>query len=312
MCGLSVILVNWNAGSKLLSTLDVLYRALAALPEAEVILVDNASADGSAHMAAQKFSALKVIYNSTNPGFGTANNSGFSQAQGRYVLLINPDLQMTATALETMLNFMETHPQAGICGPKVLESDGVTISPWCARRDPQPWDVFCEYAFLTRLFSGQRLFARYVMGEWDHASDREVESLTGACLLVRREVIEQTGGFDEQFFMYGEDLDWCRRIRQTGWQVWYVASAEAQHEGAHSTRQVSDHGSRWSLESHLRYFRKWGGSGEMFRARLALSGGNLIRAIAWLAMSFIRPRHFRYALHRSARYFHYTMLTWTI
>jgi hypothetical protein len=94
--------------------------------------------------------------------------------------------------------------------------------------------------------------------------------------------------------------------------VWYVASAEAQHEGAHSTRQVSDHGSRWSLESHLRYFRKWGGSGEVFRARLALSGGNLIRAIAWFVMSFARPRHFRYTLHRSTRYFHYTILAWTM
>lgn len=307
---LSAILVNWNAGSKLLSTLNALYQALATLPESEVILVDNASTDNSARIVAQEFPQLKVICNSTNLGFGAANNVGFAQTQGRYVLLVNPDLRMNAAALEAMLNFMETHPQAGMCGPKVLESDGVTISPWCARRDPQPWDVFCEYAFLTRLFPKQRLFARYVMGEWDHASDREVESLTGACLLVCSEVIEQTGGFDEQFFMYGEDLDWCRRIRQVGWQVWYVASAKVQHEGAHSTRQISDHGSRWSLESNLRYFRKWGG-GQLFKARLALSSGNLIRAIAWFVMSFARPRRFRYALHRSACYFHYTLLAWT-
>ena len=112
-------------------------------------------------------------------------------------MVVNPDLLMNTAAFEAMFNFMEAHPQAGICGPKVLESDSVTISPWCARRDPQPWDVFCEYAFLTRLFPRQRLFARYVMGDWDHTTNREVDALTGACLLVRREVIEQTGGFDE-------------------------------------------------------------------------------------------------------------------
>ena len=129
-------------------------------------------------------------------------------------------------------------------------------------------------------------------------------------MLVRREVIEQTGGFDEQFFMYGEDLDWCRRIRRAGWRVWYVASAEVQHEGAHSTRQVGDHGSRWSLESYLRYFRIWDSRSELLRARMALSSGSLIRAIVWLVAPFARPRQFRYALQRSVRYFHDTSLVW--
>lgn len=310
MCYLSVLLVNWNAGAKLLSTLETLNQALASLPESEVILVDNASHDGSAQAAARKFLRLKVIYNSTNLGFGTANNVGFAQAQGRYVLLVNPDVQLNAATLAVMLDFMEAYPQAGICGPTVLESDGVTISPWCARRDPHPWDVFCEYAFLTRLFPRQHFFARYVMGDWDHASNREVDALTGACMLVRRKVIEQAGGFDEQFFMYGEDLDWCRRIRRAGWRVWYVATAEVQHEGAHSTRQSCDHGSRWSLESYLRYFRTWGSRGEMLRARLALSSGSLVRATVWLVASPVRPRQFRYALRRSARYFRDTILAW--
>ena len=112
--------------------------------------------------------------------------------------------------------------------------------------------------------------------------------------------------------MYGEDLDWCRRLRCAGWLVWYVASAEVQHEGAHSTRQVSDRGSRWSLESYLLYFRKWGSSGEMVRARLALSSGSLIRASAWFVVSLLRPRHFRYALYRSAHYLQYAWLAWMI
>jgi GT2 family glycosyltransferase len=311
MSKLSVILVNWNAGTELLDTLHALYQALAALSDFEVILIDNASTDGSAQTAAQKFPALTVIYNSTNLGFGAANNLGFAHASGRYILLVNPDLRMNSAALHVLLGFMETHPQAGTCGPKVLEADSATISPWCARRDPHPWDVFCEYAFLTKLFPRRRLFSGYVLGDWDHASNCEVNALTGACLLVRREVIEQIGGLDERFFMYGEDLDWCRRIRRRGWQVWYVAAAEVQHQGAHSTRQIDDRGSRWSLESYLRYFRTWGSGFELLRARLALSSGNLIRALIWLAIAVGRPRQFRYAVQRAAHYFHYTLLAWT-
>jgi GT2 family glycosyltransferase len=312
MSKLSVILVNWNADVELLNTLHALYQALATLSDSEVILIDNASTDGSAQAAAQKFPALTVIYNSTNLGFGAANNLGFAHASGRYILLVNPDLRMNSAALHTMLDFMETHPQTGMCGPKVLELDGITISPWCARRDPHPWDVFCEYALLTRLFPQRRLFSRSVMGDWDHASNREVNALTGACLLVRRNVIEQVGGFDERFFMYGEDIDWCRRIRRGGWQVWYVAAAEVQHQGAHSTRQIDDRGSRWSLESYLRYFHSWSSDFELLRARLALSSGNLIRALIWLATAVGRPRQFRYAVQRATHYLHYTWLAWKI
>ena len=310
MSELSAILVNWNAGVELLNTLSALYQALATLPDSEVILIDNASTDGSAQTAAQKIPTLTVIYNSINLGFGAANNIGFIHARGRYTLLVNPDLRITSAALQAMLNFMETHPQSGMCGPKVLESDGVTISPWCARRDPRPWDVFCEYAFLTKLFPQRRLFSRYVMGDWDHASNREVNALTGACLLVRREVIEQAGGFDERFFMYGEDIDWCRRIRRRGWQVWYVAAAEVQHEGAHSTRQIDDRGSRWSLDSYLRYFRTWGSGFDLLKARLALSIGNIVRALIWLATAIVRPRQFRYASFRAGRYFRHALQAW--
>ncbi len=312
MCDLSVIVVNWNAGTELLRTLQTLYQALAVVPNSEVILVDNASTDGSTPAAAREFPQLQVVINPTNLGFGTANNIGFAQARGRYLLLVNPDLRVNAAALEVMLNFMQMHPKAGICGPKVTELDGVTLSSWCARRDPHPWDVFCEYAFLTRLFPSRYLFARYVMGDWDHSFNREVDALTGACLFVRREVVEQIGGFDEHFFMYGEDLDWCRRIRRASWQVWYVAGAAVHHVGAQSTRQVSDHGSWWSLVSYLNYFRKWGNLGEIFRARLALSSGNFIRAIAWFATSFIQPGHFRHTMHRSTQYFRYSVLAWVV
>lgn len=311
MCELSAILVNWNAGAELVNTLSALYQALAVLGgETEVLLVDNASTDGSAKAAAQKFPTLNIVYNTSNLGFGTANNIGFARARGRYVLLVNPDLRVTPAALQAMLDFLQAHPQAGICGPKVFEADGTTLSPWCARRDLRPLDVFFEYAYLPRLFPRHRLFARYVMGDWDHSDDRQVEALTGACLLVRREVIGQVGGFHENFFMYGEDLDWCRRIRHAGWQVWFIAEAAARHVGGYSTRQTGDHGARWALESHLCYFRQWGSPFDLFKVRIALSIGSLARACAWLFGACLQPAQFRYRIKRAATYLKYSGLAW--
>ena len=311
MCLLSIVLVNWNGGDQLFCTLESLDRALISIhTTSEVILVDNASTDGSANEAERRFSRLRVLHSERNLGFGAANNLVFSCACGRYVLIMNPDVLASQVALEALLAFMETHPQAGACGPKILEADNQTISPWCARRDLQPLDVFFEYAYLPRLFSRHRLFSRYTMGDWNHAEDRPVDSLTGACMLVRREVIDQVGGFDEQFFMYGEDIDWCRRMRQHGWQVWFVAAASVRHIGAHSIRQTSDHGARWSIESYIRYFRKWGRPLDLLKVRVALSIGSLVRSVAWLGAACLRPRRWRYALSRSASYLRCSVLAW--
>jgi GT2 family glycosyltransferase len=306
---LSTIVVNWNGGETLLESLARLQRALDGAAH-EVVLVDNASADGSAREAARRFPQWRTLFNDRNVGFGAANNQAFAHAQGRYVLILNPDVHLDRSALHTLVDFMESRPQVGACGPKVLESDGRTISPWCARRDPGPLDVFFEYVFLYRLFPRHRIFARYVMGAWDHADSRSVDALSGACLLVRREVVEQVGGFDERFFMYGEDLDLCRRIRRSGWEVCFVADAVVRHEGARSTRQVSDRGARWAVESHVQYFRKWGGSLDVVKARLALSLGCLMRCVAWLVWACLRPRQLRYALSRSAGYLLYVALAW--
>ncbi len=311
MVDVSVVVVNWNGGDSVIQMLGALDAALDDGQTFEVFLVDNASMDGSAQEAEHRFSRLRVLHSERNLGFGAANNLVFSRTGGRYVLIMNPDVLASQVALEALLAFMETHPQAGTCGPRIVEADGRTLSPWCARRDPRPLDVFFEYSYLYRLFPRSRLFARYTMGDWDHANDRQVDALTGACMLVRREVIEQVGGFDEQFFMYGEDLDWCRRMRQRGWQVWFVSSATVQHSGAHSTRQVGDHGARWSVQSIVRYFYKWGRPFDLFKVRLALSIGCLLRALAWLGVGCLRPRQLRYALTRSTGYLKYSLLSWT-
>jgi GT2 family glycosyltransferase len=304
--------VNWNGGAGLIQTLGALDEAPGGDPTTEAILIDNASTDASADRAARRFPWLRVIRNAANLGFGAANNVGFSQTRGRYVLVLNPDTRVTRAAVDTLVQFMKSHPQAGACGPKILEADARSVSPWCARRDPRPLDVFFEYAHLYRLFPRHRLFARYTLGDWDHACDREVDALSGACMLVRREVIEQVGGFDEQYFMYGEDLDWCRRMRQAGWQVWFVAAAAIRHWGGRSTRQVGDHGASWSVESIVRYFRKWGSRTDLFKARLVLSMGCLLRSVAWLLVGCFRPGQVRHAFSRSLGYLKNSRLAWTI
>jgi GT2 family glycosyltransferase len=228
------------------------------------------------------------------------------------VLVLNPDTRVTRAAVDTLVQFMESRPRAGACGPKILEADASIASPWCARRDPRPLDVFFEYCYLYRLFPRHRLFARYTLGDWDHASDREVDALSGACMLVRRDVIKHVGGFDEQYFMYGEDLDWCRRMRQAGWQVWFVAAATIRHGGARSTRQVGDHGAFWSVASIVRYFRKWGSRSDLFKAKLALSMGCLLRSVAWLSAGCFRPRQVRYAFSRSLGYLKNSWSAWTM
>ena len=310
MVDVSIVIVNWNGGSELLRTLEAV-RAAAVDRPCEIVLVDNASTDGSADAVPRRFGDVRVIRNPVNIGFGAANNVAFSIARGRYVLLLNPDALIDRPALDHLMAFMDTHPQVGACGPRITEADGRSLSLWCARRDPHPLDVLFEYAYLYRLLPRHRPFARHVMGDWNHGDDRPVDALSGACMLVRREAIDQVGGFDEQFFMYGEDIDWCRRMRQAGWLVWFVAAASVHHAGARSTQQVGDHGARWAVESHLRYFRKWGTPLDVLKVRLTLSLGCTLRSLAWLVALPFRPCERRYALRRSAGYLRYSFLAWT-
>jgi GT2 family glycosyltransferase len=232
---ISVLVVNHNVRELLLDTLNALENEV--WPNLEVIVADNASADGSAAAVRCEFPSVRLLSLTENVGYGRANNVAFEQAKGDLVLLLNPDVTVTPGCLQHLVRFLENHPDAGAVGPRLVRQDG---SPdLAARRSfPTPAASFYRVTALSRLFPGSARFNRYNLGALDPAREHEMDAGTGACLLIRREAIDRVGLFDPDFFMYGEDLDLCYRIRAAGWKVWYVPSAMAVHVKGTSTRQV--------------------------------------------------------------------------
>jgi GT2 family glycosyltransferase len=237
---LSIIIASWNVRDLLAACLASL-RAVTL--EIEIIVVDNASTDGSAEMVAAEFPQATLIRNATNIGFARANNQGICLARGRYVLLLNADTVVPPGALAALVDFMDAHPQAGACGPRLLHPDG-TPQPYAFGRDPTP--VYLLWRGLNRL-----LFHRYVH-DWATDQVQEAEWVSGACLIVRREAIEQIGGLDENIFMYFEDNDWCLRLRRAGWRVYYNPQASITHLGGQSVKQNSQ--ARTAYYRSLEYF----------------------------------------------------------
>ncbi len=205
MTDLSVIIVNYNNRNFLEDCLSSVYRAThqASL---EVILVDNYSADDSVELVKNNFPAVRIIENPANLGFGRANNQGLKVSQGRYALLLNTDTVVKDGALDELVKFLDAHPEAGACGPKLLNVDGT----------PQH-----QGGLFSRRF-------------WLSPAPLPVDYVIAAAVMVRREVLDKVGGLDENFFFSNEDLDWCRRIRRAGWQVWFVPQAEIVHFGGYT------------------------------------------------------------------------------
>jgi GT2 family glycosyltransferase len=251
---LSIIVVSWNTRELSLAT-------LAAIPEAaapyvtETWLVDNASEDGTVAAVRTRFPDVHVIENDRNVGFTRANNQALAQARGRFLLLLNSDTEACTGALATLVRYLEAHPEFGACGPKLLFPDG-RLQP-NGRRLPTLWREFVAATGLRRL--NERAFAdRLEWGRSDFSRTTEVEEVSGACLMLRREVLEQVGPLDEQLFMFYEEVDWCARMRAAGWKIAYVAEAEVVHHMAQSVKKAGFSVHRAFYESQYRYHRKHG------------------------------------------------------
>jgi len=226
-CDLSVVVVSWNVVNLLRDCLgSIAAGADGLLPE--IIVVDNASADGSAAMVRAEFPSALLIANTENLGFARANNQGLRISRGRYVLLLNSDTATPAGALGRLAGFLDSHPEAGAVGPRLLRPGG-TPQPYAFGSDP-------TIGYLLRRGANRLLFRR-PLHDWATTTIQEVDWVSGACLLVRREAIEQVGLLDEQIFMYFEDNDWCLRMRSAGWQVYYVPQVEITHLGGQSVAQ---------------------------------------------------------------------------
>lgn len=234
---LTVIIVSFNTRDYLRACLASIFQLRADNAALEIVVVDNASSDGSADMVRSEFPKARLIALKENVGFGRANNIGLRQSQARYQLILNSDTEIVDNALEQMCCFMDAEPTVGALGPQLLNTDQ-TIQLSCRRFPSYRTAFFNRYSILTRLFPKNRFSAEYLMTDDGHSQTREVDWVSGACLMTRRETLADVGLLDEEFFMYAEDVDWCYRMKQTGWKIVYFPEAQVIHHIGRSTRRA--------------------------------------------------------------------------
>jgi len=273
----SVVVVNWNTRELLRECLTSVVAQMAEV-DLELLVVDNASADGSAELVEQGFPQARLWVNPENRGFAAANNQALAQARGRIAFLLNSDAYLKPGALRTLVDYMDAHPEAAVVGMRVLNPDGTT-QPSCFRF-PTLWDVFCEMSFLTTLFPQSLLFNRRGMGGFDRRTLREVDWVLGAAMAVRREWVERVGGLDEGYFMYVEEMDWCRRIREVGGKVVFFPGAEAVHHGGVSKARARAMILPRAFASRFRYYELFHGKGYARAIRGLTLAGMLPRMAA--------------------------------
>lgn len=238
MQDIGIVIVNWNTREHLRRCLETVFASDGDFTFS-VVVVDNASTDGSAAMVDSDFPQAQVIANADNIGYPRANNVGLRHlgfgeknqlkaCAPRYALLLNPDTELPADALFRMIQFMDSRPDVGAAGPKLILLDG-SLDKACRRGFPTPTVSFYHYSGLGKLFPRNRRFARYNMTFADEDQELEVDSVVGAYMQVRKEAIAEAGLLDESFFMYGEDLDWAYRMKQAGYKIWYYPSVTVRH-----------------------------------------------------------------------------------
>jgi GT2 family glycosyltransferase len=247
----SVVIVVWNAKKYVLECLESL-REQCKNVYTEVIVVDNRSTDGTPEIVADLFPEFKLIRNPENYGFAKANNIGISASSGRFVCLVNSDVKFTDDCISPLLTYLENNPGVGLVGPKMLVSTGDVRRS--TMRFPTPWNYFCRALALDVVFKKSRLFGGFLMSDFDHQTTRSVDVLNGWFWVTRRDAIQRVGLLDPQFFMYGEDIDWCYRFHQSGEQVVFFADASAIHYGGGSSENAPI---RFHLEMCRADFQLW-------------------------------------------------------
>ena len=276
---LDVLVVNYNTASLLEPMFDAL-RHSNGVENARYLVVDNASVDNSIERFADVCPEALLVVNKANVGFGRANNQLVEHLQGKYALLLNTDAFVAADTLSKTLDYMEAHPDCGVLGVRLVGREG-DLQPSC-RYFPTPLNVFVARAGLARFFPWVKMVDDMA---WDHASVRECDWLPGCYYLIRREVIDQVGLFDPRYFLYYEEVDHCKRVKQAGWKVVYYPHTTVVHIGGESAKSVTELNatsrqiSTLQIESELLYFRKHYGLLGLAAHMLLVSLGDLILAL---------------------------------
>lgn len=298
---LSIIIINWNTCALIAACLHSVAAEAQALVQAmftpgtneqqvvETIVVDNASTDGSVAMLHSAFPWVQLVENSENVGFAAGNNQAVSRCHGRYLLLLNSDTVVLPGAFKSLIDLMEHNPAVGAAGARYLNPDG-SLQPSCY---PEPtlgrelWRLF----HLDRL----RAYGTYPMAQWSVTAARPVDIVQGAALLLRREIVAEMELFDTSYFMYSEEVDLCRRIRQAGWQIWWAPAATIIHYGGQSTRQVALLMFLQLYRSKVLYFRKNHGQAVTWFYKSVIMAATLVRLLltplAWLESPERRAEH---------------------
>jgi GT2 family glycosyltransferase len=275
---LSVIIVNYNVRAFLEQCLHSVKKALAQIPS-EVIVVDNHSVDGSVAMIREKFPWVRLITNHENRGFSKANNQALQVASGDYILLLNPDTLVQEDTFVHCLSFMESHPQAGAMGVKMISGKGKVL-PESKRALPTPRIAFYKISGLARLFPRSATFNRYYLGHLDGGQTQEIEVLTGAFMFLRKEALQKTGLLDEAYFMYGEDIDLSYRLTRNGYKIYYSPGTSIIHFKGQSTRKSSMNYVILFYRAMLVFTAKYFSSGRQRFFSLFLHLAIYIRALA--------------------------------
>lgn len=269
---LSVILINWNTCDLTRDALASIYKETIGI-DFEVIVVDNNSQDGSVEMIKKEFPRVVLIANTDNLGFGKANNQGLKIAQGDYLMFLNTDVVVLYGALNKLVDYLDQHAEVMMVGPRLLNKD-LTFQYACRRNLPNPINSFFHLFGLTKIFKNSKFVNEYKQ----YASDPEVtgptEALSGAAMMFRRKVYGEIGGFDEIFFMYGEDLDFCKRVLDKGWKTVYVSEARIIHFGGQSSGKRRVQSLINFYEAMWLYYKKY------FKYNF------LINLLVWLGIKF--------------------------
>ncbi len=246
---ISIVIVTWNSQEFIRNCLDSIYL----LPDKvryEIVVIDNGSSDETTKIVREFYPEVNLIENRRNLGYAKANNQGIKKAKGKYILLLNPDTEVSVNSLALMYEFMEKNPQVGALGPKLLNPDR-TIQPSC-REFPTFITLIWEFSGLSRVFSKSKIFGSWRMGYFAFDRPIEVDQPMGSCLMIRRETLKDIGLFDENFSMFFNDVDLCFRIKRAGWKIYFYPDVQVIHNRGASTRKAKR---RMIWLSHLAFYK---------------------------------------------------------
>jgi N-acetylglucosaminyl-diphospho-decaprenol L-rhamnosyltransferase len=296
----SAVFVSYNTKALTLEAISYVLRDFDTLDSSEIILVDNNSQDGTVAAVQIAYPTVQIIQNHENVGFGKANNQAFALCSGEYVLLVNTDAFLHSGCIRALTQFLNTHPDVAVVAPRVVNDDGSlqsSVHPF-----PTPLRCWIENLWLNPFV--KNVFNLRDWRSWSHDETQEVPWVIGACMLVRKSVIETVGEFDERFFMYSEETDWQYRIRKAGWKIWFVHVAEVTHLGGASggTESLSSR-TRMAFFESLDYYvlknHSWLG---LFCFRTGMFVGSLLRVILWLVVLVLRQSQRTQARYKVSHY----------